>query len=234
MSMCCVEACESPAAKSRMCSAHYQRWWKYGDPRFVVRCSNGGRCSVIGCSKAPRSPTSPHCEMHYGRLRRGGTLEKVRQAKRVSHTHGYVLVPAPGHRLTTSGQSHVYEHRKVFYAAHGEGPFSCHVCGVAVTWADMHVDHLNDIKDDNRLENLAPACERCNPWRGKDRSASARRSKSIRWLELNGERLPMSAWAKRLGIRSWALQQRLERWPLERALTEPCARRTGPRPSITS
>ena len=65
---------------------------------------------------------------------------------------------APNHPLCRASQSgRVLEHRKVYYDIHGEGPFNCHWCDVEVNWNTLHIDHLNDIRNDNR-ENLAATC----------------------------------------------------------------------------
>lgn len=195
---------------------------------MASRKMHGISCAVDGCTKPARSRPSRHCEMHYYRMRRSGSLERTLTAHRRERADGYVLIPARGHPRAL-GKGHAFEHRVVFYDAHGEGPFNCHVCRKVVTWDDMHVDHLNEIKTDNRLENLAPACPACNQWRGKDHSETTRKSPNIHWIEFNGERLPLSAWAKRIGISSAALGFRLHKgWPLEQALTEPRGI-TGPR-----
>lgn len=190
----------------------------------------GKRCSVPDCPTPPRDGGSAYCELHYGRLRRNGSLDVPRRAKdALDHTHGYVLVYAPGHPMATPGHNHVYEHRKVFYDAHGEGPFTCHVCGTPLTWADMHVDHLDDNRRNNAAENLAAACPKCNTWRGKhkiNRNAVAQRG-----IEFQGERLTIRQWAMRVGIAPGNLARRLKSgWPLERALTEGRGR-TGPKPT---
>lgn len=39
----------------------------------------GRKCEVKGCEKVTRSGKSPHCEMHYYRLRRNGTLDTVKK-----------------------------------------------------------------------------------------------------------------------------------------------------------
>lgn len=183
-----------------------------------------GRCSVGGCNSHPRAVGSPYCDKHYLRLRRRGTLDLVgRPAReRLEHSEGYRLVYAPGHPMTTDRHSHAYEHRVVFYDAHGPGPFNCHVCGTAGMLASFDVDHLNEVRSDNRLANLSPACPDCNKWRTTSRSEAARRQAHIRWVEHNGERLPLSAWAKRIGIKSSSLLLRIKNgWPMARALSEP-------------
>lgn len=183
-----------------------------------------GVCSVDGCGKRSRAMRSLYCEAHYYRLRRNGTmaLKERRPSPKLRHSQGYVLVYVPGHAMATKGHSHAYQHRVVFYDAHGGGPFDCHVCGKSGTLDDMHVDHLNEVKDDNRLDNLKPACPLCNQWRGKTREQVARRGSHVVWLEYNGERLPISEWARRIGIARHSISWRLSNgWTLAEALTKP-------------
>lgn len=67
---CSVDDC-SLASKGRgMCSKHYQRWWKYGDPAETMR-PRGRVCSIDGCSG--RHQAQGFCATHYGRLWRNGT-----------------------------------------------------------------------------------------------------------------------------------------------------------------
>jgi hypothetical protein len=42
-------------------------------------------CIVNGCSLKVRSPRSPYCEMHYGRLRRTGTLETLKDTTKYAN-----------------------------------------------------------------------------------------------------------------------------------------------------
>jgi 5-methylcytosine-specific restriction endonuclease McrA len=40
-------------------------------------CGKLKHCSIPGCAKSPRSPAARLCEMHYGRMRRNGHLERL-------------------------------------------------------------------------------------------------------------------------------------------------------------
>lgn len=182
-------------------------------------------CELDGCSNRPRDVGSSICEMHYGRLRRNGTLERLElkvEPKR-QHSHGYVMVYTPNHPMTTEGyRARPYEHRAVYFDAHGAGPFNCHVCGKQGMLADFHVDHLNEDRADNRLDNLAPACPPCNQWRTTSRVDACRKKRTTRLLKFNGEELAQSEWARRLGVAPQSIHFRLKAgWPVERALTEP-------------
>jgi hypothetical protein len=69
-------------------------------------------------------------------------------------------------------------HRQVLLATIGPGWHRCHWCNRPVSWdltypasiAGLVVDHLNEVKDDNRPENLVASCNPCN----SGRSAAAR------------------------------------------------------------
>lgn len=185
-------------------------------------------CAAPGCIARPRSPGSIYCEKHYTRLRRRGSLDLVGASPVLRHTHGYRLVHAPDHPLCTDGQVHVYEHRKVFYDAHGEGPFSCHVCGAVQGWATMHVDHLNDDPADNRLENLAPACPVCNRKRGLPVMRTTQRLKG-RHITVRGVSLCLSEWSRCCGVPITTLRRRLrDGWDAATAVDTPPGP-TGPK-----
>ena len=64
------------------------------------------------------------------------------------------------------GKGHAYEHRVVAYEARSGASPECFWCGKALAWSDVSVDHLNEVKDDNRPENLVTACNTCNRVRG--------------------------------------------------------------------
>jgi 5-methylcytosine-specific restriction endonuclease McrA len=64
------------------------------------------------------------------------------------------------------GHGHAFEHRVVVYDRNGGIAGSCFWCGVALVWSTLVVDHLNEVKADNRPENLVVSCNDCNRARG--------------------------------------------------------------------
>jgi hypothetical protein len=187
-------------------------------------------CTVDQCGNETRSLNSKYCEKHYYRIRRNGSVDLKPFNIRIKHSGGYDLVYSPNHPLR---QGHVgnyeYEHRVVYYNNHGVGPFACHWCGDAVSWQTLHVDHLNDNKKDNRIENLVASCAICNQHRGVGKMTSSMRSLYGVWLEFQGKRRMLTDWAKHVGISRSSLQWRIKSgWTIERALTEPRGK-FGPR-----
>lgn len=144
---------------------------------------NDHTCAVPECVKPLRSSGAEWCAMHYHRWYRHGSVNKVSakadltvsKGRRYKHKH------RPDHPLAFKGGL-VYEHRMVLFDAIGYGPHACHWCGTEVDWkpkgeeGELHPDHLNGYGDDNRLENLVPACRRCNTTRGAQARSDALRA----------------------------------------------------------
>lgn len=185
-------------------------------PKFVI-------CAVPDCGAIVRSSGNKYCEMHYARIRRNGHTELLTVPELRLHTYGYLMIYAPAHPLAKrQGRCREYQHRVVYYDQYGEGPFPCHWCNKTVTWSTMHVDHVNDIKQDNRIENLVASCPKCNTWRNKEKNLRALRMTVGRHVTLAGETKTISEWARHVGISSSAMSFRVDRgWPLEMALTKP-------------
>jgi hypothetical protein len=168
------------------------------------------------------------CEAHYMRVLRHGTTASLQErlAERIQQSGGYVLRKAPGHPRSL-GLARAYEHRIVFYDAHGEGPFKCNWCGAEVTWRTMHVDHLDDVKTNNDVLNLVASCAVCNQKRGREKQKKTVRER--RGILYDGQLLTKREWAIKLGISWVALDWRLANgWPLDRALTAPRGK-SGPK-----
>lgn len=123
------------------------------------------------------------CGMHYHRLYRHGDVDRSARTSPVSVSAGrrYVTVYEPGHPLATK-TGKVYEHRARLFDAIGPADHECHWCGTAVSWfasrfdpAELEVDHVNGVGDDNRIINLVPSCRRCNRTRATQARAAALR-----------------------------------------------------------
>ena len=178
-------------------------------------------CSVDGCEAEATRVGCGMCEKHYYRKRRQGTTDYVGQAivGNRKHSGGYVLAPAPDHPMALGGYR-AYEHRVVFYDNHGEGPFNCHWCGCVVTWGDMHVDHLDGVRDHNTIGNLVASCAICNQRRGHDAIRNTMRARH--GLTVAGKTLTLNEWAAQVGISRNSVLERIKKgWALERAVFEP-------------
>ncbi len=73
---CAVDGCDKRARCRSWCSAHYNRWRKYGDPLaskpdpLRVRSVAGMICAVDDCGKPVKSAS--YCASHYQRFRKHG------------------------------------------------------------------------------------------------------------------------------------------------------------------
>lgn len=189
------------------------------------------KCKVDGCDMVANRTGAEMCEKHYMRQRRNGSTKTQyeRAEEFFEQSGGYLLVKAKGHPRSIDGRR-AYAHRVAFSDANGEGPFKCHWCGVTVTWADMHVDHLDDDKHNNDPRNLVASCPVCNQQRGHHKQVATNRAKT--GLTYGGETLTLNEWAAKIGVSRQSLIYRLKAgWPLERALTEGRGV-TGPRREV--
>lgn len=186
-------------------------------------------CRVAGCISVANRKGAGLCEKHYMRQRRHGSTDKAVVVKPglLTHSHGYKLAHAPDHALRRSS-NRVYEHRVVYHAQHGDGPFSCHWCSVVVTWDDMHVDHLNDVKDDNGPDNLVASCATCNQKRGFDKMTATHRLRSDRRYTAHGKTMCLIEWARHLNLSRNAIEYRLDAGWKHEDVFSPRKGRSGP------
>lgn len=186
------------------------------------------KCNVTGCAKPKKSLGL--CVMHYNRQRRTGTTDDRKKSDGYIGG-GYFFVFAPEHPLTRGRDGFIGEHRKVLYdhTDHTQ-PLVCHWCGGALTWDSCRADHVNEIKSDNRPENIVPSCNVCNLQRAKDRAVATYRERHAIRYTLNGVTRYADEWAADLGVCVNALAQRLKiGWSLERTLTTPIVRKNRPK-----
>lgn len=204
------------------------------DAKRAARQATYPECTYEGCSIKCRSAKAAYCETHYYRIRRNGHLmlrsEVSPPPLTIMHSQGYVLEYCPGHWIgRRTGDNRIYQHRRVYFDAHGEGPFNCHWCGVSVTWDDMHVDHINAVRSDNAIGNLVASCPNCNQKRGRAKMKLTHRARSKAKITWRGECLTIGEWASRIGISPQSLRYRLDAgWDQDRAMTQPRGV-TGPR-----
>lgn len=168
-------------------------------------------CGVKDCELRANRVGAGLCEKHYMRLRRNGSVRKKKTNIEgdVEHSGGYLLAYAPDHPLAEKGRR-VYRHRVVYYDSYGEGPFKCHWCGIGVTWSNMHVDHLNDNKKDNRVGNLVASCPVCNQSRGQHKMIAKQRGRPEWQYTAHGKTMCLSEWSRLLGISRASLLWRMK------------------------
>ena len=187
------------------------------------------KCGVNDCQNKANRVGAGLCEMHYARVRRHGSTDRLRPKDRYIHSGGYIIVRAEGHPLARNNV--VYEHRKVYYDAHGQGSLACHHCGAEVTWDTMHVDHINDVVTDNRLCNLVASCATCNQRRGVEKMKKTMRTKVGKPITYDGQTLSLNQWADKLGIPRPTLIHRIKRMGMtpEQAFSKPMGVTSGKR-----
>lgn len=191
-----------------------------------VRHSSGNhnKCAAEGCVNDTASPRAKYCAQHPW-----GRGAKASMPDRVIEAHGYVRLYCPSHPLTVrriKSGSREYEHRVVFYDAYGEGPFTCPGCRRQIGWHNMHIDHINGVRHDNRVENLEATCNVCN---GKRATANIRRSsrERCRTVTFDGRTMSVAEWSEVTGIMRETIDRRLRRGePLAMALN-PAPRAKG-------
>jgi len=190
------------------------------------------QCSTIGCDKPANRRGAGLCEACYMRLRRKGTTDYSSPPPyRTTQSAGYIKLREPYHPLADS-HGLVYEHRFVFHKHNGDGPFKCHWCGIDVEWGTMDIDHVDEDKENNSIDNLVPSCPECNRKRGMWKMIEKLRAKG-KQITYNGVTKTAGLWAKDIGISRSAFTWRMEHWDIEDVMTKPKAN-SGPSPRCIS
>lgn len=130
------------------------------------------KCHIENCGRDADYKAAQLCQKHYFRVRRNGSIETVNERKKretgVSRQQrvtmpgkGYQRLYEPGHPLADT-QGYVSEHRKIVYARYGDVLPNCELCDAAVSWATVHIDHIDRDVKNNAPANLRPLCRNCN------------------------------------------------------------------------
>ena len=168
-------------------------------------------CKVEECGREARYKAACLCQKHYFRLRRYGTTETTKVGKgnyRIVMPGGYIRIKQPDHPLADRA-GWVAEHRAVLFDDIGPGPMNCELCGVGVTWETVHVDHIDETRDNNVRSNLRPTCNACNTQRGRAPEHTYPGRTAISW---DGGTMTAHEWVRELGlgISSNAVRRRLK------------------------
>ena len=142
---CKHTGCSERTIARGLCRHHYNQARARGEFSVDLRFGRKqfARCSVDGCNRDVRGGGRGLCSMHFQRLRKRGNVGPagtLRSGRGVD-SRGYVRVWNPQHPAAQA-DGYVWEHRMVWWDAHGPIPDG---------W---QVHHVNGVKDDNRLENL--------------------------------------------------------------------------------
>lgn len=143
---CAVDGCQNPVRTAGLCSAHYHRLTRYGDPTYVPPPRAISKCSVEGCDANVAG--KGYCRKHYKRFRAhgdplGGSTEKGAarkfvEAAAMSSLDECIAFP---YSRDSSGYGHLNVDSGRFVGAHvysaelrlGPKPSpkheACHTCG---------------------------------------------------------------------------------------------------------
>lgn len=170
-------------------------------------------CSADGCERKALYKGVRLCQMHYFRMWRNGSLEKLPTSRkqRIITPNGYMRIFDPSHKLADK-RGYVFEHRHVMWSVLGEDTGPCSICGKPESWATCHIDHKDENRLNNDKNNLRILCRGCNTSRGLTPESHKNRS-SYGLLEYNGKRDTAEGWAKdsRVKVSANVIRQRKRR-----------------------
>lgn len=176
--VCCIEGCSKPSKCRQLCSGHYHRYQRYGDPLgksdWMPQKQPLKYCKIDQCGRIMFS--HGYCGTHFSRFKRlGNPFEEIPIGGfQTLNKKRYKRITCHGHPLANS-EGRVPEHRYVLFAFIGDGTHQCDECGIDVIWNGerwkdaLVVDHADFDRHNNELENLRPSCDRCNSHRWNSR-----------------------------------------------------------------
>lgn len=203
--VCSVDGCESPVLAKALCSAHYQRVLKYGDPSVMInvrRYPADAVCDEPGCDQRPSCKNV--CGVHYRRR----NAERLRAYTADYRTWPGVSEQMRQYRVNTNKQRTEYqqawrtknpEHNRRLIAESNQirrcrlagvevSRFNrdsifvrdrglCAYCGLGLDPWNWHLDHVLAIaKGGGHTEdNVVASCPRCNMKKGARPAENYRR-----------------------------------------------------------
>ena len=178
-------------------------------------------CSVKKCIDSAYS--KGFCQKHYTRQWRNGSTDKTRIKKDFYvHSKGYIILNKEGHRLSDK-MGRVYQHRYVYFEENGEGPFNCNWCNKAIDWSILHIDHVDEIKDNNDISNLVASCHRCNCRRSSYKIHEAGKMRS--GIEFNGVIYSVQELADIKGVHQTTIRNRMKTMTIYETMDKPIKNR---------
>lgn len=164
-------------------------------PRKAIDVT-GIPCRVDGCSNKIHFKAERLCKIHYFRRRRTGVFDDPPPIKgrSVNKRTGYVNAIAHGHPLANK-HGVVREHRMFYYDHINKNPTACEMCGTAISWKTLHIDHKDSVTSNNELNNLRAVCRACNVYRAHKPGSMGKRI-----IELDGLRMTVQEWARMPGV----------------------------------
>lgn len=158
MKYCTIQGCIKPRDRHGLCQMHYWRLKHHSNPLYQPWKPR--YCSVSKCKREHKGHGM--CAFHLNRKKKGIPLdfEAPKLAKK-----RYVIKTLKEHPLAdVTGR--IAEHRVVLFDSIKFLRVPCYWCGAPLQFgANLCVDHLNHDRHDNSLQNLVPACNRCNAGR---------------------------------------------------------------------